>query len=76
MHSVIGHTVLSWCSRAQHNWGRLVGDQLALGTNTFCNRSYCPGVVGLSTTGVDLVGGQSALGTNAFSAIGHTVLVY
>ena len=25
MHSVIGHTVLSWCSRAQHNWGRSAG---------------------------------------------------
>ena len=41
--------------------------QVDLKTNAFCNRSYCPGVVGLSTS----EGGPSDL----YSVIGHTVLV-
>ena len=40
------------------------GGQLALGTNAFCHRSYCPGVVGLCIC--EISRGQSALGTSAF----------
>ena len=47
--------ILSWCSRALYTgldlWG--VRGQSALGTSAFFNRSYCPGVVGFCTSGLD-----------------------
>ena len=47
--SAFCNVILSWCSRALYKWAQLAGGsgQLALDTNAFCHRSYCPGGVGL-----------------------------
>ena len=50
-------------------WAHLArgSGQLALGTNAFCNRGYCPSFVGLCTSGCNWDGGgQSELSNNAF----------
>ena len=36
-----------------YTYAQLVGGQSVQGTNDICHRSYCPGVVGLCTSGLD-----------------------
>ena len=49
-----------------YKWAWLVGGwgQLALGTNEWCDRSYCSGVQWLCRSGSISRGSQSAQGTN------------
>ena len=53
--SAFCNVILSWCSRALYKLSLLAGggSQSVLGSNIFCGRSYCPGVVGLCTTGLN-----------------------
>ena len=53
-----------------YKWDQLGGPS-AQGTNDICHRSYCPGVVGLCTSGLNQQGGQLALCTLCTNAFLH-----